>query len=95
MDKLTIVESCDTVQVEAVQANHVTVGTLEDQDRAPAETEKKPSAGPPRWPEFYTGVAWRKFWPDAAAAQPQTYPLEGDTLNTGDTPWAVWNVDCC
>lgn len=35
MDKLTIVESCDTVQVEAVQANHVTVGTLEDQDRAP------------------------------------------------------------
>lgn len=35
MDKLPIVESCNTVQVEAVQADHMAVVTLEDQDGAP------------------------------------------------------------
>lgn len=35
MDKLPIVESCDTIQVETVQTDHVAVVTLEDQDRAP------------------------------------------------------------
>lgn len=41
MDKLPIVEPCDTVQVEAVQTDHVAVVTLEDQDRVPAQTKKK------------------------------------------------------
>lgn len=41
VDKLPIVESCDTIQVETVQTDHVAVVTLEDQDRAPAQTKKK------------------------------------------------------
>lgn len=39
-DKLPVVESRHAVQVEAVQADHVAVGALEDQDRAPAETDR-------------------------------------------------------
>lgn len=35
VDKLPIVEPCDTVQVEAVQTDHMAVVTLEDQDRVP------------------------------------------------------------
>lgn len=88
MDKLPIVEPCDTVQMEAVQTDHVTVVTLEDQDGAPAQTKEKIL-----W-VFHCGensaitkVALHMLY--ANTMQSWIHPFQGHNLNIGGSPQAV------